>query len=450
MRTVLHPLQEACAQFLAARYHAACRGEAGTGKTLIALRAAELVRARSGLVVCPAHIRLQWQKVIVQEFGREALESWHVISYNEAQRKLVGYSSHPYLGERGLKLRDKYDVVIPDEVHYLKTLESGRTQALFGSKLGKYKKDGLARRGTYKWPLSGTMTPNGRPVELYPMLKALAPNFNMTFACFAQRYCGAYFDGRGMRSDGASHLDELVYNLREFMCHVTLHELDPGRNAPVIERVPLALTADDLKEIHAEEEVIGARVSTLSPRYEEFSAMGDTARLLRLLAMAKFRATVDFITQTLETCPKVLLFARHVDLIERLQLHFQERSYNPVVKRGGVSAEMTDLIKHKFMYDKKCRIFIAQEDAAGTGIDGLQKACNIAIDVEPSWTPGVTAQKVARLDRIGQEGEVVVYYMLYAEGTLDEVKAFVHQRKDSTISRMEKAEDRLKTLEDFL
>ena len=441
MKTVLHPLQENRAAFLAARYHAACRGQAGTGKTLIGLRAAEIVRARTGLVICPAHVRLQWQKVIAGEWGGEALERWHVMSYNETIRREYGLDNHPYLSPAKFKSFKQYDVCMVDESHFCKTLDSGRTQAVFGA-------NGFARRARFKWALSGTMAPNGRPVELYPMLKALAPKFDMSFQKFTQRYCGAYFDGRGMRFDGASHLDELAEKLRDFMCHLSLKDLDPDRAAPVVERVPLALTAEDLREIHKEEELIGARESKLSSQYEEYSQMGDTSRLLRLLSMAKYRSAVEFITQTLQTYPKVVVFARHVDLIEKLQMHYQERSYNPVVKRGGMTQEVSDMVKHKFIYDPKCRIFIAQEDAAGTGLDGLQKACNLAIDVEPSWTPGVTEQKLHRLDRLGQEADITTYFMLYADGTLDEVKAHVHARKEKNIERMER--DRFDVLKGFL
>lgn len=454
MRKILHPLQEEKARFLAARWHAACRGQAGTGKTLIWLRAAELVKAKSGLITCPAHVRRQWQKVIAQEWGAHHLKNFHVISYNEAIRRIFPTVENNDRVEpwrphhRAFELLPKYDVWAGDEIHYLKTLDSRRTQAVFGP-------GGLVRRCRFKWPLSGTMAPNGRPYELYPMLKALAPGFRQsTVQSFAQRYCGMFYDGRGMRKDGATHLDELAEKLKDFMCHLTLKEMYPERKDPVVERVPLALTADDLKEIYVEEERIGARESTLSgsSRYEHFSQMGDTSRLLRLLANAKFRAAEDFITTTLTWAPKVIVFCRHVDLLERLNIHYTERSYNPVVLRGGLSDVTRDLVKNKFIYDRKCRVFLAQEDAAGTGTDGLQRVCSVAIDVEPSWTPGVTEQKLARLDRIGQAEEIVTYFLLYADGTLDEVKAVVHERKDKNVQRMERRGPRpnIDALRDFL
>lgn len=443
MKTVLHPLQENRAAFLAARFHAACRGEPGVGKTLIALRAAEMVKAKTGLVICPAHIRRQWQKVIAHELGADFAKDWHVISYNEAIRRIGGYQNCVTgYGNRltmGRLMFPKYDVCILDESHFLKSLTSARTQACFGPL-------GLARRARYKWALSGTMTPNGRPVELFPMIKALCPKFNIPFATFGQRYCGAYFDGRGICYNGATNLEELTNKLRDFMCHLTLEDLEPGRAEPVVERVPLDLTAEDLKLIHAEEDIIGGRQTTLSSRYDEFCQLGDTSHLLRLLSNAKFRSAEEFITNTLGAHDKVVVFCRHVDLIEKFQMWYQGRSYNPVVRRGGMSEEMVETIKHKFINDPKCRLLIAQEDAAGTGLDGLQTACSIAIDVEPSWTPGVTEQKMHRLNRIGQVGKTTTFYMLYADGTLDEVKSQVHTRKQRNVDKMQRED----TLMDFL
>lgn len=413
-RAVLEPFQLAGAQFLASKFHAANGDDPGLGKTVQAIHAAEMIGARTGLITCPASVRTNWYEHLESHFGHVP-SGWDIISYNGAA------SRSPQ------KLRDKYDVWIGDEIHFCKNLESQRTQAIFGA-------GGLARRATYKWPLSGTMAPNGRPVELYPMLKALAPEMRgMSFAAYTQKYCGAYFDGRSWNVKGASRVDELAGMLAGFMVRRTKRQAFPGRKEPIISRVPLDLSADDLRAVIAEEDEILGRESKLSKAQEEYSQLGDTSRLLHLLGVAKIRHAVAFIEDLLQTVEKVVVFAHHIDVLDQLAIAFH--AHSPVFYVGGMNDEQKDAARAAFKLPKH-RIFLGQGQAAGTGINGLQEVCSTAVDVEPSWVPGETQQKLDRLDRMGSTGDIVNYYMLYARGTLDSVKSQVHQRKEETGARL--------------
>ncbi len=198
MRKSLLPFQEVGVAFLASRFHAACGDQPGLGKTIQAIHAAERVAARNVLVTCPASVRTNWQEHVEEHFGHT--RGWNIVSYNYAADE-----------KHRAALRSKYDVWIGDEAHFCKNGPSKRTQAIYG-------KDGLARRATFKWPLSGTFSPNGRPVELYPMLASLAPAFAGTsFAEYTRLYCGAFFDGRGLNVKGATRIEELGAKLRDFM-----------------------------------------------------------------------------------------------------------------------------------------------------------------------------------------------------------------------------------------
>jgi len=402
------------ARFLASRRHALLADAPGLGKTLQVIAAAEMIAARSILVVCPASVRLNWYKEICECLGYEAARRWEICGYEQAVIQRVR-----------LSLRS-WDVFVPDEAHFLKTVESKRTQAIFANGTG------IARKALYKWPLTGTPVLN-RPRELYPILKTLHPAFAQTsFPVFAQRYCGAYFDGRGIDTKGNSHLDELSRLLEGFMLRRTKRQAFPDRTDPLVEKVPLELSAEDLQAVHAEEEEITNRPVKLSPRSEEYSQLGDTSRLLRLLGLAKINAVVAFVEDLLGTVDKVVVFAHHREVIHAIQNRFS----GAVSLTGGMSDISKALAVDSFRRFPECRVFIGQRQAAGIGINGLQTVSSTVVIAEPSWVPGETEQMIDRLDRMGQEDEIVNAYILCAQGTLEEAVVAVHDRKARVVEKL--------------
>lgn len=417
-RKTLLPFQVEGSRFMASRFHAANGDQPGLGKTIQAIHAADLVNARRILVTCPASVRSNWHERVEEHYGHT--RGWDVISYDGASNSQF----------RASHVRDRYDVWIGDEIHFCKTCESQRTRAMFGS----FARDGfagLATRADYKWPMSGTLAPNGRPLELFPMLKALAPAFrSMSFAEYTQKYCGAFFDGRERNIKGSSRTEELSGLLRDFMVRRTKREVFPDRRAPIVSRVPVELSALDLAAVIAAEDEIGGREARLSSSYEKFSAMGDTSRLLRLLGMAMAPHVVRFVDDQLSTVPKVVVFAQHVDVMDAMMAQFSKRGYEPALHRGGMGDAQKDANKARFLGDDKCRVFIGQRQSAGTGIDGLQRVCSTVVDAEPSWVPGETEQRIDRLDRMDAADDIVNAYILYARGTLSAVVVKVHDRKE--------------------
>lgn len=425
MLKTLKPFQKIGADFLAARYHALLADEPGLGKTVQAIAAAEQLGLKRMLVVCPASVRLGWRQELDECLGVKRAQKWGIVSYNGAKNFTWPFPGNVD-GEAAL------DGIILDEVHFLKTPDSQRTQAIFGNG------GGLARRARYKWALSGTPILN-RPRELYPLLKTLASEniapYN-TFASYTQRYCGAYFDGRGLNTKGATHLDELARRLQGFMLRRTKAEVLPELPPKIITRVPLSVSEVDLAPIFAEEDLIANREAKLSSIHEDFSQLGDLARLLRLTGEAKVNATGAFIEDLLETTEKVVVFARHREVIKQLEIRFTERGFAPVVYHGGMSDAQKKAAVDVFKERPEVRVFIGQIQAAGTGINGLQDHCSTVVFAELSWVPGETGQAVDRCHRIGQTANSVNVYLLHVPGTLESAVLNVHDGKEKVIDRL--------------
>lgn len=413
------PYQVKGVEFLASKFHALLGDEPGLGKTPQAIWAVEALRIVNPkvLVVCPASVRLNWLQEINECLGSSY--GWTVISYNQAVKM-----ARPWRDAK-----TAFDVLILDEGHFLKTPESQRTQAIFGNEAG------LARLARYIWVLTGTPVLN-RPRELYPVLRTLHPLFaNISFTRYADIYCGAFFDGRGVNTKGASNLDDLARKLEGFMLRRTKAEVLPELPPKRISRVPLEVTQVEFLEVHREEEVIGNREAKISSTHEDFSQLGDMAHLLRLTGEAKVRAASDFVEDLLGSTEKVVVFAKHREVIKRLEKRLGERGFGPVVYHGG----MSDVQKQEAVIafqGAASRVFIGQIQAAGTGINGLQTVCSHVVFAELSWVPGEVGQAIDRCHRIGQKADSVNVYLLHVPGTLESAVLGVHDAKSHVIERL--------------
>ena len=401
--------QEESIAFLAARFHAACGDAPGGGKTRTGIKAAERVGAINKLVVCPASVRSHWWAQIETVTGHT--RGWDVVGYPTA-------SSPWHL----LGLRDRYDAVLVDEEHFCKEPGSARAFAVLGS-------GGLVHRGRYKWCFSGTFAPNGRPVEYWPMLKTLHPHFaRMSFGTFARLYCGMYFDGRENNVKGASRVEEFKMLLDQFIVAHTKAQLFPGRREPLVVRVPVELTQDELRMVTDAEMGILSREVYISSAKEAYSQLGDSAALRHLVGLAMTPHAAAFAREKLMGVRKLVLFFQHTEVGAALRLALG--GYKPALYRGGMTDAQKDAAKARFLSEDGCRVFLAQQQAAGTGTDGLQRVSSTIILAEPDWVPGETWQRVNRLDRPGAESDLVTAYQLYARGTLHSAVLGVHDRKE--------------------
>lgn len=192
----LWPFQRASVAYALRRKHSLVGDQPGLGKTPIAIAFANEIDAKRVLVVCPANIRIQWVNrirewstmrwphnliypILSGRHGVHPTAQWTVVSYDLARTPAIG---------RALA-RQRYDLLILDEAHYLKTVDSGRTHAVFGDLLtGSARKairnsagdivdyeflhDAIGSRCDRILALTGTPLPN-RPREAYTLARNL-------------------------------------------------------------------------------------------------------------------------------------------------------------------------------------------------------------------------------------------------------------------------------------
>lgn len=122
--------------------------------------------------------------------------------------------------------------------------------------------------------------------------------------------------------------------------------------------------------------------------------------LRRYIGMAKLPACLNIIEEELKADPKfkIVLFAVHQSVIEGARQRLAK--YGAVTLYGNTPPRKRQANIDRFCRDPKCRVFIGNVQAAGTGIN--LTTTNEACFLEQSWVPAENAQAAMRVHRIGQ------------------------------------------------
>lgn len=423
----LYPYQETGAAFLAERPRAFLADEMGLGKTRQAIEAANRVGAVQVLVICPASVRSAWRREARAYFRGEVFT---VESYDKVARDPETYSG-------------PWCVLILDEAHYLKSPSARRTQAIYGSRHMR----GVAANAVRVWALSGTPAPND-PTELYSHMAALFPD-TLRMASdparrydrfsFTLRYCRTRDTPYGLKVVGGQRLDDLRDRMAPYLLRRLKREVLP--DLPPIRYVPLVI--DSQKAVAAIGEAPEAELALVRDAMKD----GDAANLSRLTshvstlrritARAKAEVALDWLYEWLDSNPgrKIVVFGQHVESLDMLHVRMQDAGGKDAKSvayiKGGTYGFYREKAIDRFQNDPKCRVFIGQIQAAGTGI--TLTAASDMLFVEQSWTPAENAQAAMRIHRIGQKDGCLVRYLCLA-GSIDEAVQRVLARKAKMLS----------------
>ncbi len=407
--------------FLLGRRRAILADDMGLGKTrqsIIALRHAEPTGPY--LVVCPASVKHNWQKeiqyvdpsiecrILEGASGGPGLDSfagWVIVNYDILGKRLDELEAIKWKG------------LVFDEAHYLKNHTSQRNR--YAMKLAD-------QEDVVVYALTGTPLTN-RPRDLFPLLQLVRHAMGRSFLSFAKRFCNATHNGYGWVTDGASNLEELTAQLHGVMLrrkkeHVL--DLPPKIRSWVPVRIPAGTATAEIREV----------VETLLASRSGSTPRGDRARLLAKItkardkiASAKIDATIELLDGIVEQGDKAIVFSCFDKPLQKIAKKFGDAC---VLLTGATpSGKRQDLVD-KFQNDKAVRVFVANIQAGGVGLN-LTAARHVVFN-DLDWVPTNHWQAEDRAYRIGQTGTVNVHYLV-GEGTIDEFVQGVLETKSALI-----------------
>ena len=396
------PFQIAGIDFLLENNNVLLSDPMGLGKTIEAIGLINADRSiKRILVICPASLKLNWlaeiRKWLVPDLS---VSVWGGSGGLNADIIIVNYDiiDRFYVLFRA----DVWDLLILDESHYLKTLDTKRTLNVIGGRkksgevIGKLFEPIRARR---KLALTGTPIDN-RPINIYAILKYLIPEGFPTKTAFERRYCDLKLVRGRWDNTGDSNLDELQIKLRSTVMlrrekAEVLRDL-PAKRRQVIELDPSGTVKSALKK-----EWEKSSFGKYPPDFENCSELRHESGL------EKVKPAIAFIRDALKTSSKIVVFAYHRDVIEKVS-----KELGALTITGSTSLARRAENVGLFQNEPGARVLVGNIDAAGVGI--TLTASSHVIFIEGSWEPAKLSQAEDRTHRIGQKNSVLIQYLVWA------------------------------------
>ena len=416
--------------------------EQGLGKTVEAIGLLTATRAFPALVICPASLKINWQRemrrfggltaVVLDDRNRDTWQRfWQlkrsdgrpcaevfVCNYESLRKFFVARVRRE--GRFSLKSVDfdervsLFRTVIIDESHKCKT--SSTQQAKFVQ--------GIARGKEYILELTGTPVVNNN-VDLIQQLTIMGRLEDFGgYTKFTARYCA------GERR--ASHLKELNYLLRKH-CFIRRLKKDVLTQLPDKTRSYLVTDIDNRQEYkEAERDIINYLVKWQDADDEKIqrtirgAVMVKMGVLKQISARGKVQGAVDIIHNTIDGADgqKLIVFCFLKEVVAALKREFPKA----VTVTGEDSPAQKQEAVDRFQTDADCRLIILNYKSGGVGLT-LTAASNVLF-VEQPWTAAECYQAEDRAHRNGQKNAVNCVYLL-GQNTIDEyMYNLIHIKKN--------------------
>lgn len=385
---ILYEHQQTGIKWLCDRQFAILADDMGLGKTVQSLVAAKAMHEATG-----AHTVIITKATQITDWREEAEKVGHRVVSVHSWAKLPVHSGNRI-------------VVILDEAHYMQTFKSKRTQAALE----------LCSKADAVFALTGTPMPNGRPENLYPLLRAIRHPLAGKKSFFDQRFCNATlkrikFKDKNRKpiqfwdTSGASNLEDLHRQTKPFILQrlktqcldmppkTRVHrdlEIDKDMQA-IYDRVFRA-AKDKWEQRVARKEII-----------EDSEAIVELGAIRKAASMAKVQPAIELIEEALGAGGQVIAFTTFVEPITTLAKHFNVPAFY-----GEQDPAVKERMKTDFR-DGKLKLFASTIEAGGTGLN-LQ-AANTVFLIDRDMVPGKNAQAEDRAYRIGQKWPVTAYWL---------------------------------------
>ena len=463
------------------------------GKTIQAIGAAHVLNAFPLAIICPASLKYNWQremkaclpdkKVFVVNSRKWGAEEHTCLAkmgakgafqmnmfgtpppcrtcqFEEADVIIINYDiladGWDMQGQKSVKLTPAAEAIrkrkplmqIADESMYIKSDKAQRTLA------AHYLVEGTR----YRIALTGTPVLNS-PIDLVAQLKWLGrlEEFGGWWK-FVNRYAGAVKRRFGWEFKRATHAQELNSRMRASF-YVRRLKADVIKELPSKQRVVLDVDIDNRQEYekaqrdlvgwvrekaHADrkyresiadldfeeqERLLHAYANDRAQKAKRAEAVVKLSALKQITAKGKLSAAKEWIDNFLETGNKLVVFATHKEILEKLQEMY------PTAARivAEDSAEVRDNNVQTFQGDPCCKLLIGAQGTSANnspaGVGHTLTAASHCLCLELGWNNALHDQCEDRLHRIGQKDSVTAYRMLGVDTIDQELDELIENKR---------------------
>ena len=421
--------------------------EMGVGKTVQAIGLSCLYQKDwPVLVICPSSLKFAWRDEITMWLG-EVLKKDEVQviknSKNEFKENKKYYVISYDLSVRMIDkiISQKFNYIIADEAHYLKSKAAKRTMCLTP----------ILQRSKRVVLLTGTPI-LAKPMEIFPLLHILRPDKFKGFREFGSRYCDPKIIHFGAIDwSGSSNTRELNSILNKLMIRRlkkdVLSQLPPKKRQKIeistdkkvikklkllmekstkkfeellgtqIELDKLGINIEDLKTEKDKEKEKEKNKKEDEDTKEEDTVLNRFNKAYSMTGEAKLPGIRDYVNYLVDNSCKFLIFAHHAEVLDAIEDVILNDKIGYIRIDGKVPVERRQDLVNKFQTDEDCLVAILSITACATGLT-LTKASTVVF-AELHFTPSIMIQAEDRAHRIGQDAGCVNIHYLFGDDTLD-------------------------------
>lgn len=424
--------------------------EPGLGKTAQAIGTLTASGAFPALVICPASLKVNWQREFKKFGGVDAVilddsnrGVWHnLLRMQRADGKpicqviITNYESLKKFFVRRLIRSERFTMksiefdervklfrtVIIDESHKCKSNKTQQSKFV----------QGIAEGKEYVLELTGTPVVNNNE-DLVQQLRIMGRLDDFGgYLKFFGRYC------QGINK--SSHVKELNMRLRS-NCFFRRQKKDVLTQLPDKTRSYLVTEISNRKEYtDAEKDVIKYLRDYQNADDDKLqrAIRGDIMVRMNILkqvsARGKVASAVDIIHNTIDGGQKLIVFCFLKEVVAALKREFPKA----VTVTGDDNDRQKQYSVDKFQQDETCKLIILNYRSGGTGLT-LTAASNVLF-VEFPWTYSDCCQAEDRAHRNGQKNAVTCTYLL-GQNTIDEYMYNLIQTKKGIANGVTGTED---------
>ena len=393
----------------------------GLGKTTSTIIAALETGAKKILIVCPASLKINWQReienysdrsVYISEGKNFSIEHDFVIVNYDILKNFYDLKDK----DNSLITKGNFDLIILDEAHYVSNGQAERKKLV----------NSFSKKCERVWLLTGTPMTN-RPMNYFNLLSLVESPVSQNWMAYAIRYCQGYQFTAGTRKiwnvTGASNLEELRDRTsRQVLRRLKTEVLDLPEKiiTPVYLRLKSKLYEGLMGEYYDWYNKNPDESSSLTVQFSKLM------KVRQVIAEEKIKDTIELAENILEQDKKVIIFTNFTETLNRIADHFGKQA---VRLDGSTSKPQRQYAVDQFQDNDKIKVFVGNVKAAGVGI--TLTAAEAVIINDLSFVPGDLAQAEDRAYRYGQKNSVSVYYPIFDNSIEAIIYDMVNRKKQN-------------------
>ncbi len=420
----------------------------GLGKTLQAIGSIFIAQSYPCLVICPASLKINWQREWKKFTGKQAIilnddnkHNWHrfhetgmcdvfITNYESLKKFFVDdVRQEGKFTMRSIRFSERVKLlksVIIDESHRCKT---GKTQQ------SKYC-EGIAKGKEFVLMLTGTPVVNNN-TDLIAQLRIMGRLEDFGgYNVFTNTFCQG-----AKKSSNMKRLNWMLWNT----CFFRREKQKVLQDLPDKMRQVITCEISNRNEyIKAEKDFITylRQYKNADDEKIERARRGEVMVRMQLLRQISARGKVadvkEFVSDIMEQGEKLILFLWHNEILVELKKQFP----NAVCVTGEENTFQKQSAVDRFQTDPNTKLIICNYKSAGVGLT-LTASSRVAF-IEFPWTFADCEQAEDRAHRIGQKDSVNCYYFL-GKNTIDEYSWKIIQTKKDISDGVTGTDDQVPT-----